>query len=667
MAGKIKLNKQAKFKLLADLMRHIPDVIYFKDRSGRLILVNATHARGLGLKPEEVAGKTDFDIFPKQRALAMAKDDQYVMTTGKAVIDKIERSTRADGVDNYVSTTKIPHYDQKGRIIGLIGITRDITRRMRYEQSKRKAQGLEKKLEALQELGRLKSEFISAVSHELRTPLAIIKEAVMLLLDEIAGSLNEKQKQILQKARNNIQRLKGIIDGLLDISRIESGKLKLHYSLVNLNDLLKESADFFKKLAAEKAVGITYILPQEEVNILLDSDKIYRVITNLLTNAIKFTEGYGSIKVELKIFNDRVRIGVVDSGIGIAGDDLPKLFNKFSQVSEISSIERKGLGLGLSIARELVEAQGGEIWAESKPGVGSKFYFTLPRLLGLKNLDKPTQDRLKALLSGGRALYFIQLNIINYREFSKSLNSKAKGLFSALAFSADKTLKAYFSKVKEKTRIVLADRRYGQCGFILPGVSEKEAARASLIILRKLRIILAAKKIKNVFINMGALYPKRDDFTSQAPLGGQAASRQSFEANLRVRKICIGRQTRKFQRFAYKVDIQLILPSASRISASTIDLSNGGLSFYSPEALKTDAHIEVVIRFPREKEPFSIGGRIAWIKQIRQAPLGGQVEPRYEIGLEFINVDALKARIISRSIGKYIRPPKSGLSALQND
>lgn len=648
MAGKIKLNKQAKFKLLADLMRYIPDVIYFKDRSGRLILVNETHARGLGLKPQEVAGKTDFDIFPKQRALAMAKDDQHVMTSGKAVIDKIERSTRADGVDNYVSTTKIPRYDKSGSIIGLIGITRDITRRMRYEQSKRKTQVLERKLEALKELSGLKSEFISIVSHELRTPLAIIKEAVMLLLDEIAGGLNEKQKHILQKARNNIQRLKGIIDELLDISRIESGKLKLHYSLVNLNDLLKESADFFKKLAAEKGVGLTYILPQEEVNILLDSDKIHRVITNLLSNAIKFTEEYGSIKVELKIFNDRVRLGVTDSGIGIAGEDLPKLFNKFSQVSKISSIERKGLGLGLSIARELVEAQGGEIWAESKLGVGSKFYFTLPKLLGLENLDKPTRDRLKALLSRGRTLYFIQLNIINYKEFRKTLNSKAKELLNALAFSADKTLKAYFSKVKEKTHIVLADSRYGQCSFILPRVSEKEAEGVSSIILRKLRIILAAKKIKNVFINMGTLYPKREDFASQAPLRWQAAAQQSFEANLKVRKICIGRQARKFERFVYKVDIQLILPSALAISASTIDLSSGGLSFYSPEALKTDAHIEVVIRFPREKEPLSIAGRIAWIKQIRQAPLQGQAESRYKIGLEFINLDALKARIISR-------------------
>ena len=112
-----------KYRLLSDLMKYIPDVIYFKDKAGRLIMVNDAHAKGLGLTPEKVVGKTDFDIFGKDRAALMAKDDEYVISKGKAIIDKIERSTRADGVDNYVSTTKIPRYDEQGRIAGLIGIT----------------------------------------------------------------------------------------------------------------------------------------------------------------------------------------------------------------------------------------------------------------------------------------------------------------------------------------------------------------------------------------------------------------------------------------------------------------------------------------------------------------------------------------------------------------
>src|SRR3989338_4894061 len=123
-----------KYKLFTDLMKYSTDVIYFKDAKARLVMVNQAHAKGLGLKPEQVAGKTDFDIFPKERAQNMLVDDMQVIKTGKPIIDKVERATRADGVDNYVSTTKIPRYDEEGKVIGLIGITRDITRRMQLER-----------------------------------------------------------------------------------------------------------------------------------------------------------------------------------------------------------------------------------------------------------------------------------------------------------------------------------------------------------------------------------------------------------------------------------------------------------------------------------------------------------------------------------------------------
>ena len=232
-------------RLLMDFLEHIPDVIYFKDRKGRLILVNRAHAKGLGLKPEEVVGKTDFDIFPRKRAERMAQDDQYVMRTGKPIIDKIERATRADGVDNYVSTTKIPRFDGKGKIIGLIGITRDVTKRMRFEHVREEKLRIQKKLEILEELNNMKSEFVSAVSHELRTPLAIIKQLVLLIYDETIGPISDKQKEVLVKVRHNIERLKLIIDQLLDMSRLERKRLILHYSLVNLSDLLTESQDFF--------------------------------------------------------------------------------------------------------------------------------------------------------------------------------------------------------------------------------------------------------------------------------------------------------------------------------------------------------------------------------------------------------------------------------------
>src|SRR3989338_3661087 len=132
--------------LFRDFMDNIPDVIYFKDTSGRLIFVNKAHSRGLRLSPGDIIGKTDFDIFPKARAQRMFNDDQYVMKTGNPVVDKIERATRADGVDNYISTTKIPRYDRQGKCIGLIGVTRDITSRIRFERLKEQKVHSEKTL-----------------------------------------------------------------------------------------------------------------------------------------------------------------------------------------------------------------------------------------------------------------------------------------------------------------------------------------------------------------------------------------------------------------------------------------------------------------------------------------------------------------------------------------
>lgn len=616
------------FGLLFELMRHIPDVIYFKDRAGRLILVNDAHAKGLGLKPEEVVGKTDFDIFPKERAELMVKDDRYVMETGKPIIDKVERSTRPDGVDNYVSTTKIPRYDEKGRISGLIGITRDITRRMQFEHLRKEKELIEKKLEALEELNRIKSEFISVVSHELRTPLAIIKEAVLLLLDEVCGGLNDKQREMLLKAKNNIGRLAGIINELLDISRIESGRIKLHYSLVNVNGLLRESSDFFKKMADGKGITLTYALPKEQINIFLDSDKIHQVVSNLINNAIKFTEEDGSVKVELKVLEDRVRIGVMDTGIGIARKDLDKLFNKFTQVSGSPEKERKGLGLGLSIAKDFIARHGGEIWAESRLGVGSQFYFTLPRLESSNSIDSRIVSKINNALAKGQTLYYVNLKIVNYNELKKKMFLKPKKLFSDVEGSIRKTFSKYFhSRIDTAARIVLTDSDYGECSFLLPAVSEAKAERVCKEISKGLHRYFQRNKFKNIFITLGVMaYPQ------EGAGNAEGALQQRLSANLKLRKMYIGCQTRKARRLRYKADIQILLPKNKRVSSQTIDISRGGLSFYSPLALRTDRDIETVIGFPKNEKSLALKGRIAWIREILGA------KKQYRIGLEFIGM-----------------------------
>lgn len=640
----------SKYRLLSDLMKYIPDVIYFKDKAGRLIMVNEAHAKGLGLTPEKVVGKTDFDIFGKERAALMAKDDEYVMSKGKAIIDKIERSTRADGVDNYVSTTKIPRYDEWGRIVGLIGITRDITRRMLLEHVREEKEAVEKKLQAAEELNRIKSEFVSVVSHELRTPLAIIKEAVMLLLDGITGDINDKQREVLAKAENSVRRLKGIIEDLLDVARIETGRLKLHYSLVNLNDLLKDGADFFKKQARDKGISLEYALPKEQVNIFLDHNRINQVIANLITNALKFTEEDGSIRIELKELEDKVRLCFEDTGIGIAKADAARLFNKFTQVANNSQAQSKGVGLGLSIAKELVNAHGGQIWVESKLGVGSKFYFTLPRLRGLSVLDLPVRSRINHLLSQGLTLYFVNLLIVNYQVIKVKMRIAPSALFENIEIIINMVFDKFCREKEEKPQVVLLDKYYGECAYLLPGLTEKETEKINLDILERLTRYLYQNKVQNVFINVGVA-----NFPEEAP--DALNDGQTVSANLRIKKILIGPEIRRFERINYSLDTRILMPKDEELSSQTVDISKGGIAFYSPRPIKTDARVDLALRMPNQDKPLMLKSQTAWIKEISNEDVR-----RYKIGLEFIGLKDGEKKIISGFL-KSLKPEGYGAAS----
>jgi PAS domain S-box-containing protein len=366
------------YHLLEYFMDHVPDVIYFKDKKCRFILVNQAHANSIGLKPEEIIGKTDFDIFPRERAKRMFKDDLHVLNTRKPIIDKIERATRPDGVDNYVSTTKIPVYDEKGRVIGLLGITRDITRRVQIENIRKENESITRKLHELKESEKIKPQVVSIVSHELKTPLSIARESVKMVFEGRLGIVNHEQKKCLTMAMNNMDRIKKITGDLLDLSRIENKTLVLKYSLVDLKGMIKDLLPFFNKLALDKGISLECRFPEKQVNVFVDSDRIRQVFLNLINNAIKFTEENGKIKVEIKIFDNKIRVGVIDNGIGIAKEDIPRLFKKFVQLCQEKCVDRTGVGLGLAISKQLIESHGGDVWVESKAGIGSKFYFTLP-------------------------------------------------------------------------------------------------------------------------------------------------------------------------------------------------------------------------------------------------------------------------------------------------
>jgi len=629
-----------KYQLLRDLMDFIPDVIYFKDKLGRFIMVNQAHAKGLGVKPEDLVGKTDLDIFSKDRAKKMIQDDAQVMSTGKSIIDKVERATRPDGVDNYVSTTKIPRYDAKGKIVGLIGITRDITRRMQFERLKKDKLSIEKKLESLEELSAMKSEFISTVSHELRTPLAVIKQLVTIVFNEVVGQINHKQKEVLGKTLDNAERLKKIIDDLLDISRIERNTLKLHYSLVDIVDLVKDSEGFFMKLAEEKNIRLKYIYPAEPVNVFIDADRIRQVIFNLISNAIKFTTDSGEIKVEVKILEAKVRIGVIDTGIGISKADLPSIFNKFIQVSKLTGAENKGIGLGLSISKKLVERHKGEIWVESKVGVGSKFYFTLRRFYTLDMLGKSIRNKVSSLMKSGMSMHFVSLLILNCNEFRKRMKIDSKSLFKDLRGILDLILKNAKYENKDKQAMVVISPKEGKFSIILPGASNSQAANISSLLKYKIKQYFVSNKVEDIFITIGSLSYSQKIFSHA---DGILPSRFS------IKEIYIGSEMRRFKRMSFKTDIKLFLPTGKVELSESVDVSEGGICLIIKHLLKTDSQLKISFVFPENKEfIIEVKVRVAWIRKME--PIFGKDTDKYKVGLEFISLENKYRRIIRRKL-----------------
>ena len=234
--------------------------------------------------------------------------------------------------------------------------------------------------EKLEKLDELKSDFLSSVSHELRTPLASMKAATDNLLDEIAGPLNPTQKECFVIIKNNIDRLSRLINDLLDMAKIEAGKVELKQRRSDLRQLIYEIASFISSEAKANSVELEIMVDNNLPNVYIDSDKATQVLTNLLNNAVKFTEPGGRVAILAKTVGKFVQVDVSDTGIGISAEDMPKLFEKFQQVAYAR--KSGGTGLGLSISKGIVELHGGKIWAESQRGKGSKFSFTMPIFKG---------------------------------------------------------------------------------------------------------------------------------------------------------------------------------------------------------------------------------------------------------------------------------------------
>lgn len=240
---------------------------------------------------------------------------------------------------------------------------------------------LESANEQLKELNRVKSMFVSVVSHELRTPMTAIRVYVENMLDGLTGSLNTNQSRYLDRILFNVDRLTRLSTDLLDLSRIESGKVELRLERFLLDDILSDIVEGFRHSLNEKSITLDISSINEEIAIHADRDKIAQILTNFLSNAIKFTPVSGKIQILTKVQPDGyLHIHIADTGCGISPEELPKVFEKFFRGESTPSGVR-GAGLGLAIVKNLVELHGGTVGVESSVGQGSTFFFTVPRSL----------------------------------------------------------------------------------------------------------------------------------------------------------------------------------------------------------------------------------------------------------------------------------------------
>jgi len=259
----------------------------------------------------------------------------------------------------------------------IVTATRDLTETNR--QLLEKTELLEASNKKLLELATIKSKFLSMVSHELRTPLTVIKEGINIVLDGSTGALNEDQKDFLSTAQKNVDRLHRLINDVLDFSKLESGKMQYNMEDMDINKLIEETAVSQKIVISNKGISLKVELDDSIGKVKIDADKIVQVINNLISNAINFTlTGLITVKSVLNREKKEVEIHVIDTGVGIKKEDLPKLFATFQQVGEDRYRKPGSTGLGLAICREIILGHGGRIWAGSEHGKGSEFVFTLP-------------------------------------------------------------------------------------------------------------------------------------------------------------------------------------------------------------------------------------------------------------------------------------------------
>lgn len=382
-------HEQSRFQ---ELLEAAPDAIIEVDQQGRIVLLNRVTEQMFGYARPELLNQPVEILVPSEvRSGHHAHRSGYwnhptTRPMGGGL--KLE-GQRKDGSRFPVEISLSPvRYEVGFRVLAIV---RDVTERKLAEEQLRAVQTayteelaaknreLEERNNLIERADRLKSEFLSGMSHELRTPLHTITGFAELLQEELEGPLNDKQKRFVQHILRDSQHLLALINDVLDLSKIEAGRLELHQEVFALPEALEDTVASVRPRADTKSIRIEIAAP-EALDVYADRLRVKQILYNLLSNAVKFTPDGGGVSVEVRVQENFVLVSVQDTGIGIPTSEHESVFDKFYQVGQRQAGGHEGTGLGLAITRRLVEQHGGSIRLESEPGKGARFTFTIPSL-----------------------------------------------------------------------------------------------------------------------------------------------------------------------------------------------------------------------------------------------------------------------------------------------
>ncbi len=372
------------------LEEDISAVIFRVDsETGRLIYMSKSAELMLGYSPE--------DFYSDQRLFISRIMPEYDEALASVMSDGARGSARSievgfvnkAGAHMYLALMIYPIKNKIGRVLAIEAIARDITSRKKAEWGLENSmkelrdayEQLQEQHEELQSVARMKTRILANLSHELRTPLVTIRGYNEIMMEGSLGKLTREQRKGLEISGRNIDRLLVLIENLLHFARLEMEDFSVSKERVDLVRLLKETAEAFKKEIKRRSIRFDEVFPEEEVTIQAEKEKIKHVFMNIIDNAVKFSPNEGVVRIRLESENeDMAVVEITDQGIGIPGEEHERVFDSFYQVDGSSTRTHSGIGIGLALAKRLVQLHGGTVDIRSAPGIGSTFVVSLPRV-----------------------------------------------------------------------------------------------------------------------------------------------------------------------------------------------------------------------------------------------------------------------------------------------